>query len=487
MASQVESIKWVPGTRFIVDGFRFLSPACRRYFLTHAHSDHTTGLTRSFDAGLIYCSPVTGALLVHDMGLSPTVVRPLELDTPAVIDGVEVTPICANHCPGAVCFLFKVPPTDPAGKPSVVLHTGDFRWCPRQHGAHPSLTSTSIDTLMLDTTYCTPKWTFPHQDEVIASMAQLLQEQAAAHPATLFVCMSYHIGKERAYFGAALRLGWKVWVAPAKRRVLRLLCLPDDWMALLTDVPEAAKIHVLGGGEQLQAQALTDRIKGTQWERVVVIRPTGWTYRKSGKLDMREEGCVVTMGVPYSEHSSFAELQDCVKTLRPKKLIPTVNAGDAAKARAIVDRLCGLMDLSEDRTRLDAYFIRRNSVVGEGAATPASGDVAERSATSGGGDVETPQNISSDLQRKSPEGSCEDAPVAERVAPIAEQPGPPPLPITTCEDAGEFFDVNGVDIAVQERLWQEIVQSRADAMKQSVTGASKRRQQSSILAYAKPG
>lgn len=38
MASQVECIKWVPGTRFLVDGFRFQHPDCKAYFLTHAHS-----------------------------------------------------------------------------------------------------------------------------------------------------------------------------------------------------------------------------------------------------------------------------------------------------------------------------------------------------------------------------------------------------------------------------------------------------------------
>jgi phosphoribosyl 1,2-cyclic phosphodiesterase len=51
MASQVEGVKWVPGTSFIVDGFRFQHPACTAYFLTHAHSDHTTGLTQAFSAG----------------------------------------------------------------------------------------------------------------------------------------------------------------------------------------------------------------------------------------------------------------------------------------------------------------------------------------------------------------------------------------------------------------------------------------------------
>ena len=396
MASQVEGVKWVPGTRFLVDGFRFPSAACRHYFLTHAHSDHTTGLSPTFSAGVIYCSHVTYRLLVHDMGMPPQVLRPLDLDVPTVIDGVEVTPICANHCPGAVCFLFKIPSTR-SGEPGntaqtvpqqTVLHTGDFRWCPQRHGEHPSLAA-GVDTLMLDTTYCVPKWRFPPQDEVVSAMADLMRAEAdgegeaegsaggPAPPTTLFLCMSYHIGKERAYLGAAHRLGWHVWVPPAKRRVLRLLDLPPEWMALLEDDPERARIHVLGGGEQLHAQAVADRLAGTAWTRAVVLRPTGWSYRASGALDRREEGCVVTIGVPYSEHSSYPELQDCVRTLRPKRLIPTVNAGDAGKARAIVDRLCGLMDLSQDRSRLDAYLVRGSAAAGAageagGGAGPSS-------------------------------------------------------------------------------------------------------------------
>jgi hypothetical protein len=35
-------IKRVPNTPFTVDGFRFPKPGCKSYFLTHAHSDHTT-------------------------------------------------------------------------------------------------------------------------------------------------------------------------------------------------------------------------------------------------------------------------------------------------------------------------------------------------------------------------------------------------------------------------------------------------------------
>ena len=38
MAAQVRDLKWVRGTKFIVDGFNFQDPECRTYFLTHCHS-----------------------------------------------------------------------------------------------------------------------------------------------------------------------------------------------------------------------------------------------------------------------------------------------------------------------------------------------------------------------------------------------------------------------------------------------------------------
>ena len=67
---------------------------------------------------------------------------------------------------------------------------------------------------------------------------------------------------------------------------------------------------------------------------------TGWTYRRSGKLETRKEGVATVYGIPYSEHSNFAELRDCVASLRPKRLIPTVNVTDKARCRSLTMSQC---------------------------------------------------------------------------------------------------------------------------------------------------
>lgn len=50
-------------------------------------------------------------------------------------------------------------------------------------------------------------------------MVDIMRSTHRQRPSTLFLVGSYHIGKERAYLGAAAALGWKVWAPAAKRRV----------------------------------------------------------------------------------------------------------------------------------------------------------------------------------------------------------------------------------------------------------------------------
>ena len=56
----------------------------------------------------------------------------------------------------------------------------------------------------------------------------------------------------------------------------------------------------------------------------------------SSLLSVRKSGALTIYGVPYSEHSSFAELADCVRCLQPMWIVPTV---DVAHSQEQVARL----------------------------------------------------------------------------------------------------------------------------------------------------
>ena len=134
-------------------------------------------------------------LVTRQIGISPHLLRVLPVgsatELPASLGGGRVTPIDANHCPGAVIFLFELPD----GR--VALHTGDFRYQPAM-ASHPALSGRRLDLLYLDTTYADPQYTFPTQQAAVAEVVlqcRLLQ----ASSRTLILFGAYSIGKERVY------------------------------------------------------------------------------------------------------------------------------------------------------------------------------------------------------------------------------------------------------------------------------------------------
>lgn len=62
------------------------------------------------------------------MRVNPGCIRALPLDTEILIEGISVTLIDANHCPGAVLLLFKTPPP----KGSIYKHEVMFGVIPVQ-------------------------------------------------------------------------------------------------------------------------------------------------------------------------------------------------------------------------------------------------------------------------------------------------------------------------------------------------------------------
>ena len=260
----------VRGLHCIVDGFKYAGPHCSTYFLTHFHADHYDGLTDTFHYGLIHCSLITASLL-PTLGISPALISPHSYNEPFTLDGVQVTLIEANHCPGAVLILFQplVPSTDATPNPDpaltsptkrrktdsltpllsgegTLLHTGDFRWDEAMKG-HPCLRSFRPDTLYLDTTYSSPSFCFPLQSASIAHLLHCLLPHLSS-PTTLFLLSTYVIGKERIFHALIQALNCRLYVPPRKLRLLQLMRNP--YLSAFTSDPSLTRFHV-GGWAQL--------------------------------------------------------------------------------------------------------------------------------------------------------------------------------------------------------------------------------------------
>ncbi|KFY51389.1 hypothetical protein V497_09155 [Pseudogymnoascus sp. VKM F-4516 (FW-969)] len=402
--------KIMPGFYICVDAFRYGAvQGCNAYFLSHFHSDHYIGLTASWCHGPIYCSKVTGNLVKQQLRVDPKWVVTLDFEDTIEVPnthGVSVTMIPANHCPGSSLFLFeKVIGKGPKPKVQRILHCGDFRACPA-HVEHPQLMPDIVDSITgktrqqkidvcyLDTTYLNPRYSFPPQDDVVqscadicvslskdkgdhswervgkeragASMARFVEAEVKSEDAQtdskprgrlLILCGTYSIGKENICLGIARALDCKIWAPPRKQKICAALEDPELTSRLTTD-PHEAQVHMQSLME-IRAETLQDYLNDLKphFSRIVGFRPSGWNYRppNSRLVDSPTVAAVLTgenwrskytmadlqpqrgstreaacFGVPYSEHSSFRELTMFCCALRIEKVVPTVNVGSAA-------------------------------------------------------------------------------------------------------------------------------------------------------------
>jgi DNA cross-link repair 1A protein len=328
--------KIMPGFSTCVDAFRYGAvEGCNAYFLSHFHSDHYIGLTSTWTHGPIYCSGVTGNLVRQQLRVDPKYVVDLEFEVTSEVpntDGMKVTMIPANHCPGSSLFLFE----KAMGKgrdPYIrrVLHCGDFRAC-RAHVEHPLLRPDVLDVVSgkskrqkldvcyLDTTYLNPRYAFPSQDDVMKAcaekcvsfneehvgdddnwhakggnsaveMAKFVQrntegqdnDSKSATPVMkgrlLVVVGTYSIGKERICLAIARALKSKIYATPYKQRICA--CLEDPELnSLLTSDPREAQVHMTPLGE-IRPEILGEYLESyrDRFDRAVAFRPSGWNYK----------------------------------------------------------------------------------------------------------------------------------------------------------------------------------------------------------------
>lgn len=126
-----------------------------------------------------------------------------------------------------------------------------------------------------------------------------------------------------------------------------------DWSieekAMLTTDPSQSNIWVLSMNQINFNNLETVRRKKPTCNRIIAFQPTGWTYSskhpsatvsaqqphhddvskqiltKYPFVHIRKKDSNTIYSLPYSEHSSFSELLQFVRTFRPSRIVPTVN------------------------------------------------------------------------------------------------------------------------------------------------------------------
>ncbi len=203
----------------------------------------------------------------------------------------------ANHCPGAVMFLFTV-------NGRKYLHTGDFRYCSK-HDDYPELFE-GIETLYVDATFKSEenRYNHPSQEEAIDQIISLINENPEKN---VFIGL-YQIGKNRIIQAIFERLGVRVYVTEERRHVYSLMSMDH---AVTTD-PEESRIK----GYSMNYFYRNFKLKYPDYKKdSIVIIPTGWSRDRESNNGFYY--------IPYSEHNSSDELKRFIQKVKPLHIVET--------------------------------------------------------------------------------------------------------------------------------------------------------------------
>lgn len=211
-----------------------------------------------------------------------------------------------------------------------MLYTGDFRWESSSERAQigksmllNALGNNKVDIVYLDNTYCNPSFCFPSREVA----AQQVVDVINAHPNHDVIIGVDSLGKEDLLLHIAHVLNIKIWVWPQRLRTMHLLGFDDVFttkssLTRVRAVPRYSfSVETLEGLNEMRPtigimpSGLPWAVKHLQGSKKVL-----GLDKKNGNIRPVEKLHEYIYSVSYSDHSSFTEIKEFVKFVRPTKL-----------------------------------------------------------------------------------------------------------------------------------------------------------------------
>ncbi|UMM15449.1 hypothetical protein L5515_002840 [Caenorhabditis briggsae] len=311
--------KIVIGDHISVDYFQ-QSSKCNYHFLTHAHSEHCRGINAKFPHK-VYCSKETAKILNLIVGepLPEDTIQPLDLNIPYKFENFQVTAIDANHCPGAVMFVFQGPLIDEiAGGP--ILCTGDFRAeasYMRQFENEKLgwVKDISFARIYLDNTYFSVDVAFTSRE----ISEQLLQKEIMNHPDADIVLPLHQLGQERIIENLSYRIYEPIFVYPEKLAIGKVLGFFYEYGI----ANQKRQIQVVEKREWTMPDALG--------KPIIVIEVTQVDHLYGGASESDPN-----IRVPCSDHSSREEILKFLECFQFNEIYPTSKSYSKAEFKTMM-------------------------------------------------------------------------------------------------------------------------------------------------------
>ena len=317
-----------------VDYFAGACLKCHHFFLTHCHTDHIKGIDSvEFRRHLaakssvkIYASVQTISLVLRRSKLEylrphfiPVSVGATDTLTLPSGDTVIVRTYEANHCPGAVMFLFQ-------NAKHKTLYTGDFRFHPALLTEDFTRNAAKVDTLYLDTTFYNPHVhqfrTFPSRIESENQTVLFILNQLDRNKKSTF-----HIdvmpGWEHIFIACARKLDIKIQTSHEILEEYHDLKTISTFLTL-----EKSMIHINKTSAECNL-CYSDSVR---------LRPSiQWKIHNNAILDSAfispRIGTECFYYITNSIHSSYEELEQFLSHVSASVVYPIVIPSNMAKSR----------------------------------------------------------------------------------------------------------------------------------------------------------